>query len=135
MKNKKWLIWAGILVLETVVALLIARYRGMSAENELALNARYLSDGCFVVGFMMSGIGALTWISTTGFFDIMSYGVQYGVRALVGLFGGNRKPMNKDFYEYKLEKEERRGKTVYSVLVCGLIFVALSVIFLKVYYG
>ena len=135
MKSKKWLIWAGILIVEAVIALLIARHQGLNADNEFALNARYLSDGCFVVGFMATGIGALTWISTTGFFDMMSYGVVYGVRALIGLFGGNRRPQNKDFYDYKTEKDEKRGKPVYGLLICGLVFIALSVLFLSMYYG
>jgi len=135
MKSKKWLIWVGILILEAVVALLIARHQGLRAGNSFTLNARYLSDGCFVVGFMMSGIGVLTWISTTGFFDMMTYGVQYGIRVLVGLFGGNRRPQNKDFYEYKTERDEKRGKPVYSLLICGLVFIVLSLAFLGIYYG
>jgi len=131
---KKGLIWGGILLGEAIIALLIARYQGFAIGKSFTLNARYLSDGCFVIGFLISGIGALTWISTTGFFDMMSYGVVYGVKALVGLFGGSRKPQNKDFYTYKLEKDEKRGKPIYSILICGLIFVALSAGFLWIYY-
>ncbi len=135
MKNKKWLIWTGVLVVEAVIALLIARHQGLNAGNTFQLNARYLSDGCFVIGFMISGIGALTWISTTGFFDMMTYGVQYGVRALIGLFGGNRRPKNQDFYDYKTERDEKRGKPMYALLICGLVFIALSALFLGIYYG
>ena len=134
-KQAKWAIWAALLLAEAVVAGLIARYQGLNAANTLSLNARYLSDGCFVVGLMMTGVGLLTWVATTGFFDMMSYGVQYGVRALIGLFGGNRRPDNKNFYEYKLEKDEKRGKPVYAILLSGIAYILLSVVFLAVYYN
>jgi len=134
MKRKKWMIWGALLAAETAVALLIARYQGLAAENALALNARHLSDGCFVVGLVMTGVGLMTWVATTGFFDMLSYGVQYGVRAFVGLFGGNRKPNDKSFYDYKMERDEKRSAAQYSVLISGIGFIALSVLFLVMYY-
>ena len=134
-KDMKWLGWALLALAEAAAAFMIARNQGLSAANPLSLNARWLSDGCFVVGLMMTGVGVLTWIATTGFFDMLSYGVQYGVRALVGLFGGNRKPDSKNFYEYKLKKDEKRGKPVYVILISGVAFILLSVAFLAVYYN
>lgn len=123
-----------LLLCETAAALLIAWRQGLSSSNSIPLNARYLSDGCFVVGLMVSGIGALIWIASTGFFDMVGYGIQYGIKMLTGIFSANRKPQNKNFYEYKIEKQINREKTIYFVLICGLIFVGLSLIFLKIYY-
>lgn len=133
-KSKKWLIWGLLALGEAALAVLIARWQGLDAANPLPLNARWLSDGCFVVGLMTTGVGLMTWVATTGFFDIMSYGVQYGVRALVGLFGGSRKPNNQNFYEYKAEREAKRGRPVYAILLSGIAFIALSLLFLMIYY-
>ena len=134
MKNKKWIYWGVLAALEALAAVMIARYQGLDAAQTLSMNARFLSDGCFVVGLLMTGVGLLTWVSTTGFFDMLSYGVIYGVRAVVGLFGGSRKPNDQTFYDYKMAKEEKRGAAQYAILVSGIVFIALSVVFLMTYY-
>ena len=134
MKNKKWIYWSALAAFEALAAVMIARYQGLDAAQALSMNARCLSDGCFVVGLMMTGVGMLTWVSTTGFFDMLSYGVIYGVRAVVGLFGGSRKPNDQTFYDYKMAKEEKRGAAQYAILVSGIVFIALSVVFLMTYY-
>lgn len=134
MKNKKWMFWAGLAAVEAAVAVMIARYQGLDAAQTISMNSRFLSDGCFVVGLVMTGVGLMTWVATTGFFDMLGYGVRYGVRAFVGLFGGNRKPNDKTFYDYKMEQEEKRGKAQYAVLLSGVAFIALSVLFLVMYY-
>ena len=134
MKNKKWIYWSVLAAFEVFAAVMIARYQGLGAEQTMAMNARFLSDGCFVVGLMMTGIGLLTWVATTGFFDMLSYGVVYGVRAVIGLFGGNRKPNDQTFYDYKTAREEKRGAAQYAILISGIVLIALSVLFLMLYY-
>ena len=134
MKNKKWSYWSALAAFEAFAVVMIARYQGLGLAQELSMNARFLSDGCFVVGLMMTGVGALTWVSTTGFFDMLSYGVVYGVRAVVGLFGGNRKPNDQTFYEYKMAKDEKRGAAQFAILVSGIAWIVLSVVFLMGYY-
>ena len=134
-KSRSWLLWGLLALGEAAAALLVARWQGLNTANPIPVNARWLSDGCFVVGLMMTGVGLMTWVATTGFFDIMSYGVQYGVRALVGLFGGSRKPNNQNFYEYRTEREAKRGKPVYAILLSGIAFIALSLLFLMIYYN
>ena len=39
----------------------------------LAWNVRCWSDAFFFVGVMWTGVGALMWIATTGFFDLLRY--------------------------------------------------------------
>lgn len=135
MKNKKWIFWGVLAAAEVIAALMIARYQGLDAGQTLSMNARFLSDGCFVVGLLMTGVGLMTWVATTGFFDMLGYGVRYGIRAFVGLFGGNRKPNDKTFYDYKMEQEEKRGGAQYAILVSGVAFIALSAGFLMMYYN
>ena len=132
MKNRRWMYWTAMAVAEAAVAAMLARYQGLDGAQTLSMNARCLSDGCFVVGLMMTGVGLLTWVATTGFFDMLSYGVIYGVRAFVGLFGGSRKPNDQSFYDYKMAKDEKRGSTQYAILASGIVFIGLSVVFLAI---
>ena len=52
-----------------------------------------------------------------------------------GLFGGNRRPNDQSFYDYKTAKEEKRGTAQYAILISGVVFIALSLAFLAVYYN
>ena len=47
-----------------------AAARGLKPGVGTAMTLRYWSDGCFVSAVLIGGIGALTWVSTTGLFDI-----------------------------------------------------------------
>ena len=121
-----------LIAVSTAIAVLIAVSRGLSPEAPLQLNARSLSDGLFVVGFLLAGMGALIWISTTGFFDIMTY----AVKSFLVLFTPLKKPKDHpSFFDYKEGREGRRGKPRFSMLAVGAIFLVLSVVCLKVYYG
>lgn len=132
-KSRRLLLQYGV---TTVVALLIAFpiavYRGFSADLAFSLNARYLSDGFFVAGLLLTGIGALIWVSSTGFFDIFIY----GFKSLLVLFTALVKPKDHPtFYEYKLSREKGRRKGSCFILFVGLFFLALAYVFLRVYNG
>ena len=134
--RKKGLKWWGIVWLRiavgVVLSLLIARTRGLSLQHPFALNARYLSDGFFVVGMVMTGIGTLMWVSTTGFFDMMSY----GVRSLLVLFSPLKKPSeHQSFYDYKVARDEKRGKVRYGLLLTGIGHILMSLLLLGIYYS
>lgn len=134
--RKKWslvLLRYGITAaVGLVISALTAWRQGFAWTLPFAQNARYLSDGCFVAAILLVGVGALTWISCTGFFDIFSY----AVKSLLVLFTSLRKPKDQiGFYEYKLLKEEKRGAAPRFILYVGLLFTGLSVLFLALYYG
>lgn len=110
----------------------VAVYQGLSLALPPVLICRCLSDGFFVSGLLLAGFGGLVWVSTTGFFDIFSY----GFKSLLVLFSPLKKPSDLEkFYEYKLAKDAKRGKPQYSLLVVGAICIALSVLFLILYYN
>ncbi len=123
-------IWTALV--GAVIAFPIALYRGFSFANAARLNAWYLSDGFFVAGIMVGGVGALLWIATTGFFDMLSYGFS----SLLVLFTPLRKPEeHRGFYEYKARRDERRGKVPYFVLQTGIGYCLLSAICYALYSG
>lgn len=132
--NKKTLLSIAVqLITAVIIAVSVAGYQGFALEQELYLNCRYLSDGFFVSAVIFVGLGVLLWISTTGFFDIFSY----AFKSLLVLFSPLKKASeHPHYYEYKCEKDAKReGKPItHTVLVAGLIVLALCLISLALYY-
>ncbi len=86
---------------------------------------------CFTLpGVLLMGMSGLGWISTFGFFDIISY----GSRSFFGIF---IRPLAKDlpstFYDYRMEKEEKGRKWSKELLIVGAVAMALAIILLIVY--
>ena len=121
-KNKKfWLSLAIQLAVAAVIAYMIylSRVDGLNtatyahkryAAVPQAWPLRCASDALFVPAVLWLGLAGLMWVSTTGFFDIFSY----AFKSLLVLFSTLKKPSDLgSFYDYKLEKEEKRtGQTV-----------------------
>ena len=112
-----------------LLAVLFAQIRGFSFSQPLATNLAALCDGFFVSGMLVAGLGAMIWVSTTGFFDILSYGFK-NLSVLVP-FHHRRK--YKHFYEYKAEQAAKRSKPQFFLLVIGLSMVLIAAIFLYFY--
>lgn len=124
----RYIITAAIALL---IAWPVATYRGMGAEQSAAWNARCLSDGFFTAGLLLTGLGALIWISTTGFFDMFSYAFH----SLLVLFSPLRKPSeHESFFDYKQAKDMKRGKPLYFMVIVGVACLLVSVICLVLYY-
>ena len=106
--------------------------RGLSGSVNLAWNARYLSDGFFVAGLLMTGVGALVLVASTDFFDIFTY----GFKSLLVLFTPLKKPReHMTFFDYKQERAGRRGGKQFFLLFTGLAFLLLALACLWVYYN
>lgn len=122
--------YAVTLAIGGAAAFGIMCYRGL-LESGLTHAERlmYVCDGLFVAGLLLAGFGALAWIASTGFFDIFSY----AFKSLIYLFTPIRsRGERQKYYEYHGEMDDKRakekGKTVYYILVCGLVFLAAAVI-------
>lgn len=113
------------------LALVIALLRGMGGSHTLRQNAGILSDGFFVSGIMLSGVGGLMAISgKTDFFDMFSY----GFKSLLVMFTPFKKPENHPrFYEYKMQRREKRKEPRMFLLYAGLTLIAAAVVCLIVY--
>lgn len=131
-EKKKWIGVAVTLAVALAIALAVSVWRGFAWENALALNCRYLSDGFFVSGMLLAGLGALIWISTTGFFDMLSYGVH----SLTVLFSTLKKPKDHEtFYDYKTARAAKRGRPRMGILFAGIGCILISLLFLALYYN
>ena len=95
------------------------------AELPLAWNVRCWSDAFFFVGVMWTGVGALMWIATTGFFDLL----RYACHSIWMIFNPMKSVDDiEKFYDYKVIREEARaGKPVqYTALIVGAVTLLLA---------
>lgn len=115
-----------------VIAAAAAFFQGFALGQPAYLNARHCSDGCFVAAALIGGVGALVWVSTTGFFDILSYGARNMQILLTSLW---RHKEHQNFLDYKTMRAEKRGKPLYFLLVVGLFYLLISLICLGLYYN
>ena len=111
-------------------ALAIALLRGLSGGRTLGENAASLSDGLFVAGALMAGVGVLQAISgKTDFFDMLAY----GVKSLGVMFTPFRKPENHPrYYDYKMQRQKKRKPPRLFLLFAGLALIALSAVCLVI---
>lgn len=134
--KKRWitdLLLAGIAI---AIALLVIHSEISTYGKETALPIHFISDGFFVSAVFYLGFGILTFISEAGNF----YGIQYLGYTLVQLFSLKKsKDDKKDYFTYCIEKRERqrtnRERSVkWSLIVIGLICLAVSVVSAALYY-
>lgn len=129
---KKNLLKYGIpALIGAAITIAVAMGQGLGGVGS-AWSLRALSDGCFVTTVLMGGMGALVWVSTTGFFDIFTY----AGKSLLVLFSPMKQPEKlKKFYEYKADKDEKRKKADFTLLIVGIGYLLLSFAFLGCYYA
>ena len=129
---KKKLLQYGITtVIGALIALWYMKIEGFfeivnSATNQTKEILNILCSAFFIPGALFLLTGALLWISTTGFFD--SFG--YAFKMTAHMFLPFRKTERKSFYDYKMEKEEKRASVPHFVLIVGAAFILVSVVFL-----
>jgi len=128
---KKWIVPTMEILIALALAFGIAKYQGWNPTGAFLPNARWLSDGFFVVGMLYTGLGILVWISATGFFDIMGY----AVRSLLVLFTPFRQPKeHMSYFDYKQIRDSKREKPRFRLLSEGVICFAISFVFLFLYH-
>lgn len=114
-----------------ILSFAIMYWRGITLAETTQEIMQAVSDGFFVVGFLYVAFGLLFVAAHAGTLDI----ITYGFRSVIWLFTPFAK--NRDeggYYEYKMKKKEKRKGVPYFLIWVGLVFVALSVLFLVLYY-
>ena len=122
---KKKLIQYGVCTtLGALIAVWVMDTEGMFViENpDLNMVCLILADAFFVPGILILLFGALLWISTTGLFDSVSYALRTAAHSLLPFLHFERK----SFYDYKVEKAEKRGNTPYFAMIVGAFYLVLS---------
>lgn len=124
--------FAVSLVIGLGLAFAVMWGRGLFSADTADEIVMAVSDGFSVAGLIFLGIGSLIWVSTTGLFDIFAFALKKGAHALIP---GMVSDPTEDYYEYKMEKKEKRkGFTQLSSLIVGIVFVAIGLVLAAVWY-
>ena len=90
-----------------------------------------LTNGCFIVGVLCTCLGLMIFATNGGAFDMLIY----GIRRFFSLFQKDvNKIKYKTFYDYRMAKEGKPKRTFFYFVAVGLFYVALSLLFLFIYY-
>ena len=111
------------------LAAVIFGFNIRTAESVLGL----LCDACFVPAVLLLGFGGLVHARNVGFFDLLTYSVQYVFQThYPGASIGHAR--DEDFIAYRDRKAKER-KPATACLWTGLLFMILAVLFLILYYA
>lgn len=123
-KTKKHLIYAAA---SAVAVLVIAAILGIFKASSTAEAIKIICDAFFAAGVLMGGVGILSWIGTSGSFDIFSYSAK--------VIGYKFKPKAhlENYYDYKQEKAKNRKPWLKELTICGAICILLAVVMLVIY--
>lgn len=128
---KKAKVWIQLAV-GLLIALFIMWYQGAFIATKASDIVMAVGDGFTVAAVLYLGMGALMWISTTGFFDIFGFAFKRAARVFIPNFFVDAEG---NFYEYKMGKvEKRKGFSQHSALIIGAIFLAISIVLTVVWY-
>ena len=112
------------------LAFVILCFKNIFSQTDAVKVFQILCDAFFVTGICFACIGVIMLAGNGGAFDMLGY-------AFVMLFDALRKDISKrkykDFYEYRQAKKEKKRNVLYMFVVGGA-SIAISVIFLILYY-
>lgn len=134
--RKKLITYGILLALAAAIVLVVFGFELGGRESGMAAAMRYLSDGCFTVSVLYIGCSVLVFIQEAGNF----YGIQFLFHTLIQRFSPGKEGEKKTYFAYCQEKKERqavegRSPVKSAMLLVGLIFLALSVSFVTLFYG
>lgn len=123
----RYLITSGV---GCLIILAIVLSKNIFSLDDAVEVYQVLTDAFFVAGILIAGFGLLVVASNGGTFDML----VYGVGRFFDLFRRDMmKVKHKTFYDYRMAKQDRKLGFGYLVIV-GLAFLALSGLFLWLYY-
>ena len=103
-------------------AVLLSRKQSVSFDG--AQKYIHLADAFTIPAVIMLMLGVLVWISTTGSFDMLGYGLKRGKEAF---FPSSY--THEQFYDYKVRKSKKRMKGYSFMFISGGIYFVPAVIF------
>lgn len=124
---KKYAISFAILGISTWFILAL---REFSASDAAAVKYLNLADSFTIPAVIILMVGVLVWISTTGSFDMFSYGLSRAKESFVP----SVRYKDEKFYDYKMRKEKKRIKGYSFLFVSGGIYMIPAIIFNILYY-
>ena len=128
---KNNLIKYGITVIAASLVTIITLYnQGFNTSLEITEKMRLLADAFTIPGVVLVMLGCLVFVSTSGFFDMISFGIARGVSMLIPFSHKSKET----FYEYKTRKNEERFTGYSFLFYVGAVFVAVAIVFTVLFF-
>lgn len=119
-------ITGGVSLLLAAVYILLRDFGSLGWKERFLV----LSDAFTVPGILLLCIGAMCWISAKGGLDGMAYILKYVAAMLIP---GKRFEVRK-YSDFVLEREGKRRSGFGFLLITGLVCLAITAVFLVLYY-
>lgn len=127
-KIRKYLI---TITIGLVISFLIMLLKNIFNQDNVKDVMHILCDSFFASGVFIAGYGLLVVASNGGTFDMFVYGIS----KFVNMFRKNmNKEKHKTYYEYKQAKAEKPKNEFWYLVLIGVGFILISLIFLIFYY-
>ena len=126
---KSWVKYLTGAVIGLVIALVVCLTKDLFKQTDTSMVLRILCDAFFIPGIVLAGIGVLTYLSSQGLYDGLTYSFASMARHRKNNPGDDKTP--KSYFDYKNNKK-RRGASWHLVIV-GVGFVVIGVVFYLIY--
>ncbi len=126
MKNKRFRLSEFIKALITGIAIAVPVFLVVYNRGYAVLRA--ISDACFVPAVFILGAAGIMYARNDGQFDSMGYSIRY---VFFNHYPGAGTA--EDFAEYRERKMQKR-RSPFNILLAGLIFLAVAVLFMILNY-
>lgn len=126
MKNiskKEWLVAMLVSIVITIIALFIFNITNVLTKSDIF---KCLCNSFFVSGFIVLDFGLLTWCSNQGAF----VGLTYGFRQIFEKRRFEKAFLERESYGSYRERKLKNQKNCLHMIIIGLGFIAISIIFL-----
>ena len=116
------------------VAVLVTAYLSPRGYDEAAQVDKYLMlcDAFTIPGIVLIMVGALVWVSTTGFLDGLAYCIRF---AIFSLIPGKRLERDEKYADYVERKSEKRMKGYGFLFWSGIATLIVSFVFMALFYS
>ena len=106
----------------------IAFSRDILEQTQLVNIYHILCDSFFVVGFLITAIGLLIFVSNEGAFDP----IVYGMRSFINIFKKREKRKMETYYDFRTARSAHKFSFLFLV-ICGVVLLAVSGVMYALY--
>ena len=111
------------------VAALVMVSKDIFSQTEAVAVFHILTDAFFTVGVLMTGTGLLVFSANEGSFDMLAYGIS----SFLDLFRKTSQKKYDTFFDYRESRVDKKIRFGF-LLICGLFFLAVSLVLLYFYH-
>ena len=126
--RKKILEYAITIFACSIIAFIFIAIKGTFSAATPRIAYHNLTDGFFIAGVLCTSLGLLVFAGNGGMFDMLVYGIS----RFISLFRRGKAKYH-TFYDYQIAKAERPKAEYLFLILVGLAFIGISMIFLALY--